>query len=94
MRVMFAGGNQMKYAARRYYDYANKLANGFVRNNHTVIRFLDRDVSRLSNVFKSRKLGIGAANRKFLAQVAEFEPDPAASASAASSENSGNPPSG
>ncbi len=75
MRVMFVGGNQMKYSARRYYDYANKLANGFARNNHTVVRFLDRDVSRLSNVFKSRKLGIGAANKKFLTQIGVFKPD-------------------
>lgn len=75
MRVMFAGGNQMKYFAPRYYDYANKLANGFARNNHTVVRFLDRDVSRLSNIFRSRKMGVGAANEKFLAQIAGFKPD-------------------
>ncbi len=75
MRVMIVGGNQMKYVTRRYYDYANKLANGFARNNHTVVRFLDRDVSRLSNLFKSRKLGVGAANKKFLTQIAEFKPD-------------------
>ena len=66
MRVMFVGGNQLKYSALRYYDYANKLANGFARNNHTVIRYLDRDASRLSNVFRSRKMGVGAANKKFL----------------------------
>ena len=46
MRVMIVGGNQMKYVAARYYDYANKLANGFIRNNHTVVRSFDQDVSR------------------------------------------------
>lgn len=75
MRVMFVGGNQLKYSAPRYYDYANKLANGFARNNHTVIRYLDRDASRLSNVFRSRKMGVGAANKKFLTQIGEFRPD-------------------
>ena len=46
MRVVIIGGNQMKYVAARYYDYANKLVNGFIRNNHTVVRFFDQDVSR------------------------------------------------
>ena len=40
MRVMIVGGNQLKYAAKRFYDYANKLGNGFIRNKHTVLRFL------------------------------------------------------
>ena len=75
MRVMIAGGNQMKNFAPRYYDYANKLANGFVRDNHTVLRYLDRDTSRLSNVFRMRKLGVGGANDKFLQHVAVFQPD-------------------
>ena len=75
MRVMIAGGNQMKNFAPRYYDYANKLANGFIRDNHTVLRYLDRDTSRLSNVFRMRKLGLGVANDKFLQHVAVFQPD-------------------
>jgi hypothetical protein len=75
MRVMIVGGNQMKYSAPRYYDYANKLANGFIRNDHLVLRFLDRDVSRLSNIFLSRKMGVGAANNKFLNQIVVFQPD-------------------
>ena len=75
MRVMIVGGNQMKYFASRYYDYANKLANGFTRNNHAVVRFFDRDISRLNNIFRSRKMGVGSANERFLTQVSVFEPD-------------------
>ena len=75
MRVMIVGGIQMKHVAARYYDYANKLANGFVRNNHAVVRFFDRDVSRLSNVFRSRKLGVSDANKKLLHQASEFQPE-------------------
>ncbi|MDA1090500.1 MAG: glycosyltransferase [Proteobacteria bacterium] len=75
MRVMIVGGNQMKYFASRYYNYANKLANGFIRNNHTVVRFFDRDISRLSNIFRSRKMGVGSANERLLDQVSDFEPD-------------------
>ena len=75
MRVMIVGGNQMKYVAARYYDYANKLANGFIRNNHTVVRFFDRDVSRQSNIFRSRKMGVGSANERLLDQVSAFEAD-------------------
>jgi hypothetical protein len=75
MRVMIVGGNQMKYVASRYYDYANKLGNGFIRNNHTVVRFYDRDVSRLSSIIRSRKLGVKGANRKLLQQAASLQPD-------------------
>ena len=74
MQVMIVGGNQMKYVASRYYDYANKLANGFIRNNHTVIRFFDRDIARMSNIFRTRKLGVSGANKKLLQQASSFQP--------------------
>ena len=74
MQVMIVGGNQMKYVASRYYDYANKLANGFIRNNHAVIRFPDRDIARMSNIFRTRKLGVSGANKKLLQQASSFQP--------------------
>ena len=74
MQVMIVGGNQMKYVASRYYDYANILANGFIRNNHTVIRFFDRDIARMSNIFRTRKLGVSGANKKLLKQAFSFQP--------------------
>lgn len=75
MRVMIVGGNQIKYFASRFYDYASKLANGFIRNNHTVMRFFDRDVARFNNIFRSRKLGIAGANQTLLQQARSFDPD-------------------
>jgi hypothetical protein len=75
MRVIIVGGNQLKYAASRFYDYANKLGNGFIRNKHTVLRFFDRDVARLNNVFRSRKMGVYGANKSLLQQARSFEPD-------------------
>lgn len=75
MRIMIVGGGQLKYATSRYYDYANKLANGFIRNGHVVARFYDRDMARLSAVIKSRILGQKKANKTFLRQIAEFEPE-------------------
>ena len=75
MRVMIVGGNQMKYMASRYYDYANKLCNGFARNNHMVVRFFDRDVARLENIFRTRRLGSTGANKKLLEQVESFQPN-------------------
>ena len=74
MKLMIVGGNQMKNMASRYYDYANKLSNGFIRNNHTVLRFFDRDVARLTNVFRTRKMGTSAANKNFLQQAFGFQP--------------------
>ena len=75
MRVMIVCGNQMKYLASRYYDYANKLGNGFTRNNHMVVRFFDRDVARLENIFRTRRLGKTGANKKLLEQVGSFQPN-------------------
>lgn len=75
MKVMVVGGNQMKYFGSRYYSYASKLTNGFVRNNHNVVRFFDRDVARLGNVFRSRSFGVPAANEKLMEQVSSFQPD-------------------
>ena len=75
MRILIVGGNQLKYAATRYYDYANKLSNGFVRNKHTVLRFFDRDVARLNNFFRSRKMGVTGSNKNLLDQAQSFGPD-------------------
>jgi hypothetical protein len=75
MKVMIVGGNQMKYFGSRYYAYASKLTNGFIRNNHTVVRFFDRDVARLSNVFRSRTFGVTGANERLLQQASSFQPD-------------------
>ena len=75
MRIFVVGGNQMQYFGRRYYGYADKLCNGFVRNNHTICRFFDRDVARMENVFRSRAFGVKGANKQFLQQISEFQPD-------------------
>jgi len=75
MRVMIVGGTQLKYSATRFYDYANKLGNGFIRNDHTVLRFFDRDIARLNNFFRSRKMGVTGANRSLLEQAHSFRPD-------------------
>ena len=40
-----------------------------------MLRFFDRDVARLSNIFHSRKFGVSGANKNFLRQAQSFEPD-------------------
>ena len=75
MKVMVIGGNQMKYFAARYYAFANKLRNGLIRNNHTVVRFYDRDVARLDNMFRSRVFGVKGANDTLLQQADSLKPD-------------------
>lgn len=74
LNILLAGGGNIKNFAARYYDYANKLANGFIRNGHTVVRFYDRDTARLSNFLRSRKLGRAPANAALIRQVATFKP--------------------
>lgn len=74
MRIMIVGGIQQKNAAERFYDVAPKLINGFIRLGHTVFHFSDRDTSRSSNIFKSRKLGIKKCNNELLSRISAFAP--------------------
>jgi hypothetical protein len=65
----------MKSLGARNYLLPVRINNGFIRNNHEVFWFSDRDTARCSNVFLTRSLGVGAANRKFLDVCRNFEPD-------------------
>lgn len=58
-----------------YYNSDSKIYNGLVRAGHAVLAFSDRDVARASNIFGSRKLGIGATNAKLLKIADNFRPD-------------------
>ncbi|MCP4393752.1 MAG: glycosyltransferase family 1 protein [Alphaproteobacteria bacterium] len=75
MRILFVGGIQLKNDASRYFDVARKIVNGLTRNGHNVLFFADRDVSRFSNIFKSRKMGVKKCNKELIKRIPVFQPD-------------------
>src|SRR5579875_873359 len=74
MRFLVIGNAGEREPGRRYYSVERKLANGFVRNGHSVLFFSDRDVARASNLFGSSRAGRGAANARFREAARNFAP--------------------
>ena len=75
MRILHVSHQQMKYLGARNYFFPVRINNGFIRNNHDVYWFSDRDMARCSSVFGTRKLGAGASNRKLLEVCRNFRPE-------------------
>jgi len=75
MRILHVSHQQLKYLGARNYLIPVRINNGFIRNNHEVFWFSDRDVARCSNIFGTRKMGVGASNRKLLEVCRNFQPD-------------------
>jgi hypothetical protein len=82
MRILHVSHQQLKYLGARNYFFPVRINNGFIRNNHEVYWFSDRDVARCSSFFGSRKTGVGASNRKLLEVCRNFKPDVIALSSA------------
>ncbi len=82
MRILHVSHQHMKYLGARNYFLPVRINNGFIRNNHEVYWFSDRDVARYSSILRSRKTGVGGCNRKFLEVCRNFEPDAIALCSA------------
>jgi hypothetical protein len=74
MRILVVGNAGEREPGRRYYSVERKLANGFVRNGHSVLFFSDRDVARAGTIWRSSRAGRGAAQAKFLEAVRNFAP--------------------
>lgn len=82
MKILHAAHQQMKHLGARNYFLPVRINNGFIRNNHNVYWFSDRDVARCSSWLHTRSTGVGACNRKFLEVCRNFEPDVIALSSA------------
>ena len=82
MRILHASHTHMKSLGARNYFMPVRINNGFIRNNHEVYWFSDRDMARYSSIFGSRKTGVGACNRKFIEVCRNFRPDVIALSSA------------
>lgn len=75
MRILHASHQQYKYLGARNYLFPVRINNGFVRNQHEVYWYSDRDVARASSWFHTRSTGVGAANKKFIQACLNFQPD-------------------
>lgn len=75
MKILHVSHQQLKYLGARNYFFPVRINNGFIRNQHQVYWFSDRDVARCSNIFGSRKMGVRASNLKLLEVCRNFEPD-------------------
>lgn len=75
MKILHVSHQHLKYLGARNYLLPVRINNGFIRNNHEVFWFSDRDVARSSNIFLNRKMGVGASNRKLLVVCRNFRPD-------------------
>jgi hypothetical protein len=82
MRILHVSHQHLKYLGARNYFFPVRINNGFIRNNHEVFWFSDRDVARCSNPLGTRKLGVKACNRKLLEVCRNFRPDVIALSSA------------
>jgi glycosyltransferase involved in cell wall biosynthesis len=82
MKILHVSHQQLKYLGARNYLLPVRINNGFIRNNHEVFWFSDRDVARCSSLVGSRKTGVGASNRKLLETCRNFQPDVIALSSA------------
>ncbi|MEE4239366.1 MAG: hypothetical protein V2I51_21815, partial [Anderseniella sp.] len=75
MKILHVAHQQLKYLGARNYLLPVLINNGFIRNNHEVYWFSDRDVARCSNIFGSSKMGMKASNRQLLEVCRNFQPD-------------------
>jgi glycosyltransferase involved in cell wall biosynthesis len=74
MNVLYVGNAQGFQNSDRFYLLPQKLINGMIRIGHNVYIYNDRDYSRYSNVFRSSRFGVNAANNKLLNICKNFQP--------------------
>ena len=75
MRILFIGNAHHDLHGDRYYNPEAKLANGFVRNGHSVYFLSPKDVARSSTIFRSSRIGQKHSNAAFLETVRVYKPD-------------------
>jgi len=75
MRILQVGNAQIRRFGKARVSTEHKLRNGFIRNNHHVLHFSDRDMASFLAPFGLRDLGIGRMNRKLIETAVNFEPE-------------------
>lgn len=75
MRILYVGNSGGLENTARFYLFPPRLINGFIRNGHQVQVFNDKDVARLSNPFRSSRLGLAKTNALLLNHCREYMPE-------------------
>jgi glycosyltransferase involved in cell wall biosynthesis len=74
MRILLVGNTQIRRFGKARVSTEHKLHNGFIRNQHHVLHFSDRDMASFLAPFGWRDLGIGKMNRKLIQTAENFQP--------------------
>lgn len=74
MRILQVGNAQMRRFGKARVSTEQKLYNGFIRNNHHLLHFSDRDMASFLAPFGLRDLGIGKMNRRLIETASNFQP--------------------
>lgn len=75
MRIVQVDTFQWRQYGRPKVSTGQKLAHGFIRNDHAVCPFSDRDVAAFEAPFGFRDLGRTRANRRLLQTCEAYRPD-------------------
>lgn len=75
MRILYVGNFGGIENFKRFYLFPQRIVNGLIRNGHNVQVFNDKDVARLSNPFKSSRMGIKKTNALLIQNCEDFRPE-------------------
>lgn len=75
MRILYVGNCGGPENFERFYLFPQRIVNGLIRNGHLVQIFNDKDIARLSNPFRSSRLGIKKTNALLLKNCHDFLPE-------------------
>lgn len=75
MRIVQAGHFQLRKYGKAHVSTELKLLNGFIRLNHNVQIFSERDTAAFEAPFRWRDLGRRKANKRLVETCCNFQPD-------------------
>ena len=75
MKILHAANYSFTRNGSEYFNCEYKFDAGFARAGHYVYPFSLNDCARMSNIFRTKALGRGAANRGLVACCRNIEPD-------------------
>ena len=75
MKILHVDYERLRSYGSNRSSWAEKMKYGFIRNEHYVRSFSDRDVAAFEAPFGIRELGKKAANKRFLEVVESNDPD-------------------
>ena len=75
MRIVQVDNFQHRRYGRTKVSTGRKIFYGFIRNNHQVQEFSDRDSAKFESLFNTHALGVARANKRLIETCENFRPD-------------------